>query len=135
MPALRVLGGLAALVYFMVALRRYDRRQISRLNLILSCTLAVGVVALAISPSLFNPLFNAFNFKPGNDRRLIGVLFVAVIILFGLFLRVLSEADVNERNIRLLIESLGQREFPWDDVSRLPEGPRLVTVSPREGPF
>lgn len=130
MPALRILGGLAALVYFMVAIHRYDRRQISRLNLILSCTLAVGAVTLAISPSLFNPLFNAFNFKPGNDRRLIGVLFLAVIVLFGLFLRVLSEADVNERNIRLLIESLGMREFQWEEVSRLPDGPRLVTVSP-----
>jgi hypothetical protein len=129
-PAIRILGGFAALAFFVVAIRRYDRRQISRLNLILSCAIAIGVVALAVSPSFFNPLFDAFNFRPGNDRRLIGVLFMAVIILFGLFLRVLSEADVNERSMRLLVEALGQKGFPWDEVAKLPDGPRLVTVSP-----
>ena len=130
MPALRVLGGIAALAYLFIAFRRYRHRQISRLNLIISCTLSIVVVLLAIAPSLFNPIFTRFNFGPGNDRRLIFVLMVAVLVLFGLVLRVQSIADVNERSIRLLVEALGQERFDWDRVAALPEGPRLVTVSP-----
>jgi len=130
MPALRVLGGIAALAYFVLAFRRYRRRQISRLNLIISCALSIVVMLLAIAPSLFNPIFTRFNFGPGNDRRLIFVLMIAVLVLFGLVLRVQSIADVNERSIRLLVEALGQERFDWDRVAALPEGPRLVTVSP-----
>jgi hypothetical protein len=130
MPALRILGGIAALAYLFIAFRRYRRRQISRLNLIISCTLSIVVVLLAVAPSLFNPIFTRFNFGPGNDRRLIFVLMIAVLVLFGLVLRVQSIADVNERSIRLLVEALGQERFDWERVAALPEGPRLVTVSP-----
>ncbi len=130
MPALRILGGILALAYLILAVRRYRRRQISRLNLIISCVLAIVVVLLALAPSLFNPIFTRFNFGPGNDRRLIFVLMVAVLVLFGLVLRVQSISDVNERSIRLLVEALGQERFDWERVAALPEGPRLVTVSP-----
>ena len=95
MPAIRVLGGIAAFAYFVLAIRRYRRRQISRLNLIISCVLAIVVVLLAIAPSAFNPIFTRFNFGPGNDRRLIFVLMIAVLVLFGLVLRVQSISDVN----------------------------------------
>ena len=63
--ALRVVGGAVAFGLFYGGLRRYARRDISRLTLILTGLLAVGVVALAIDPNLFNPLFNLFNFKKG----------------------------------------------------------------------
>ncbi len=130
MPALRILGGIAAFAYFVLTIRRYRRRQISRLNLIISCTLAIVVVLLAAAPSAFNPIFTRFNFGPGNDRRLIFVLMIAVLVLFGLVLRVQSISDVNERSIRLLVEALGQERFDWERVAALPEGPRLVTISP-----
>jgi hypothetical protein len=130
MPALRVLGGIAALAFFVFAISRYRRRQISRLNLIISCVLSILIVALAIAPQVFNPIFTTFNFGPGNDRRLIFVLMVSVIVLFALVLRVQSIADVNERAIRLLVEALGQERFDWERVAALPEGLRLVTVSP-----
>ena len=130
MPALRALGAAAALVYLLVAFRRYNRRQISRLNLIISFVLALSIIALAITPGSFNPLFDTFNFKAGNDRRLVFVLMIAVLALFGLLQRAQASADANERSIRLLVEALGQERFDWERAAALPEGPRLVTVSP-----
>ena len=95
------------------------------------------IVALAISPSFFNPVFRTFNFQPPANQpdaeartRLIFVLVVAVVILFALYLRLQSSADTNERAIRLLVEALGQERFDWDRAASLPDGPRLVTVSP-----
>ena len=137
MPALRILGGLAALAFFINQIRRYRRRNVSRLNLIITCFLCIAVIALAISPSFFNPVFRTFNFEPPNNQseaeartRLIFVLVIGIGILFALYLRLQSSADVNERSIRLLVEALGRERFDWPRVATLPDGPRLVTVSP-----
>jgi glycosyltransferase involved in cell wall biosynthesis len=57
-------------------------------------------------------------------------LLVGVGVLFFLFLRAQTTADTNERNIRLLVEALGIERFDWDRAAQLPDGPRLVTISP-----
>jgi hypothetical protein len=129
-PALRIFGAIFALGLFVVTVTRYQRRRTSRLNLIISTLISTGVIVLAIAPALYDPLFDVFNFRPGNGRRLDAVLFVAVAILFLLLLRAQSAADVNERSIRLLVEALAQKEFDWAAADSLPEGPRIVTVSP-----
>jgi len=129
-PAIRILGAIAALGFFILSSRRYRRRQISRLNLFISWAIALGVMVLAAEPSAFNPIFDVVDFRAGNNRRLIGVLMIAVVVLFALLLRVQSSADTNERSIRLLVEALGQREFDWDRAASFPAGDRLVVVSP-----
>jgi hypothetical protein len=121
MSALRVLGGLFAVAFFALALIRYRRRQISRLNLIISTLISAVVLLLAISPSLFNPLFEVFNFEPGSGQRLTAVLLFAVALLFLLVIRMQSEVDTNERNMRLLVESLGHAAFDWDAAATLPD--------------
>jgi hypothetical protein len=130
MPALRILGGIFAVVLFVGSIARYRRRRISRLNLIISATLAVVILMLAISPGVFNPVFDLFNFRPGSGRRLTAVLLFAVLVLFVLLVRLQSEADTNERAIRLLVEALAQREFDWNAAKELPAGKKLMTVSP-----
>jgi hypothetical protein len=126
--ALRIAGALFAVGFFFAAMWRYRRRQISRLNLLISWFISLSVVALAIDPSFFNWAFDLF--PQQQNRRLIAVLFIAISVLFFLFLRVQAEADVAERSIRLLVEALGQQAFDWERAATLPEGPRLVTVSP-----
>ncbi len=137
MPALRIIVGIAAFAFFVVQIRRYRRRQVSRLNLIISSGLCIVVILLAVAPEAFNPVFRTFNFNPPANKaeseartRLIFVLLVAVLVLFFLVLRAQSASDVNERSIRLLVEAMGQERFDWARVAALPEGPRLVTVSP-----
>jgi hypothetical protein len=129
MPALRILAGLAAVGIFIVAVRGHERRQISRLNLIILFALCASVIALAMYPPLFDPLLRTFNFQRGTDGVIFALL-MAVGVLFFLYLRAQTSADTNERSIRLLVEALGLERFDWDRASRLPEGPRLVTVSP-----
>ena len=130
MSALRVLGGLFAIAFFALAVVRYRRRQISRLNLIISWAISLAILLLAIAASLFNPLFEVFNFQPGSGQRLTAVLLFAVAVLFLLLIRAQSEVDTNERNIRLLVESMGQTAFDWEAAEHLPPGRRIVIVSP-----
>lgn len=130
MSALRILGGVFAVAIFALVVARYRRRQISRLSLIISTLIAVALLLLAIAPGLFDPVFETFNFRPGTGQRLTGVLLAFVLILFLLGLRMQSYVDTNERSIRLLVESMGQAAFDWDRAAELPDGERIVVISP-----
>ena len=127
---LRVLGALFAVGFFALVVVRYERKQVSRLTLIISSVISVAVLLLAIAPGLFNPLFETFNFQPGTGLRLTGVLLAAVVILFLLVVRLQSNVDTNDRSIRLLVESMGQTAFDWDAAAELPDGRRIVVISP-----
>jgi hypothetical protein len=127
---LRVLGALFAIGFFALVVVRYERKQVSRLTLIISSVISVAILLLAIAPGLFNPLFETFNFQPGTGLRLTGVLLAAVVILFLLVVRLQSNVDTNDRSIRLLVESMGQTAFDWDAAAELPDGRRIVVISP-----
>jgi hypothetical protein len=129
MQAIRVLAGLAALGLFVTAVRGHHRRQISRLNLIIAFALCGAVLALAAYPPLFDPVLRTFDFERGTNGVIFALL-VAVGVLFFLYLRAQTTADTNERNIRLLVEALGIERFDWERAAELPDGPRLVTISP-----
>ena len=122
MSAIRILAGLGAAALFIIALRGYDRRHISRLNLIILFGLCASVVALAIYPPLFDPILRTFDFQRGTDG-IVFALLVAVGVLFFLYLRAQTTADTNERSIRLLVEALGQERFDWDPRRPTPGGP------------
>jgi hypothetical protein len=131
MTAVRILGAIAAVAFFALAARRYGGRQLSKRNLIFSFAITAIVLALAAAPSLFDPVLGLFvDVRPQSNRRFTFVLLVAVIVLFYLVVRAQSASDWNERSIRLLVEALGQERFDWARAASLPDGRRLVTVSP-----
>jgi hypothetical protein len=127
---IRFLGVVAALVVLFLAAGAYERRRISRLNLLIVSALSVGVTVLAIRPSVYGPLFSWFDIAPGNERRELFVVVLAVIVLFVLVLRGQSASDTNERSMRLLVEALGRERFDWGRAATLPAGRRVVVVLP-----
>jgi len=128
--ALRIVGAIFALALFLIAVYRYPRRQISRLNLIISWGLGIVIALLAATPNLFNPIFEIFNFKPGGQRRLLATELFAILILFALIVRNMSYTDVATRSVRDLVEALALQSFDWDRASQIPAGRRVVVVSP-----
>ncbi|MFB3737702.1 MAG: glycosyltransferase family 2 protein [Candidatus Velamenicoccus archaeovorus] len=130
MIVLRIIGAVFAVVLVAGAVVGHRRRQLSRLTLIITTLISIGVLLLAIAPNLFNPIFETLNFRPGTGQRLTGALLIAVVILFGLLLRMQSSVDSNERSIRLLVEALGQSTFDWERAQAVPPGRRIVVISP-----
>lgn len=118
MIALRVVGIIVALLAIGFTANLYSRRRIRRLDLIITWTVAIGVVALGVYPDLFSPIFNALDFTEGNNRRILGVLVMAVGVLFLLNLRATSVADTAQRDVNRLIRALAQRDF---DPKNYPE--------------
>jgi hypothetical protein len=133
MLTLRIFGGIFAAFMLALSAVRYNRRGISRLNLIISWTVGALVLLLAVAPVVFNPIFDAFNFKQGGGRRLIAAELFGLILLFFLLIRNMSYTDQNERALRLLIEALAVETFERERQrlgDRLPEGACIVVVSP-----
>jgi hypothetical protein len=128
--ALRILGGLFAAALFVSAVLRFRGRRITRLNLIISCTMALSVGLLAVVPGLFDPLFDLFNFQRGGGRRLLAVLLFGNVVLLLLLLRNQSETDVVRRDFQLLMEWMGTQSLPRDQLDGLPAGERIVVVLP-----
>jgi hypothetical protein len=128
--AVRFLGVLASIGLFLAAVRAYDRHRISRLSLIVVTVLSTALAMLSLRPSVFDPIFGWFDVEPGAERRLIFVLVVAVLALFFLVFGIQSESDTNDRSLRLLVEAMGRERFDWDRAATLPEGRRIVVVSP-----
>src|SRR6266540_948463 len=134
MFALRIVGGIFAAALLVVAVVRYRRRNISRLNLLITWTLGVALVLLAIAPVVFQPLFDAFNFgKKGSGLRLIAVGLFGLLVVLALQVRTMSNTDQNERAVRLLVEALAVQTFEAERArlgDRLPAGECIVAVSP-----
>jgi hypothetical protein len=128
--ALRIFGAIFAIALFLIAVYRYPRRQISRLNLIISWGLGIVIILLAATPNLFNPLFDLFNFKPGGQRRLLATELFAILVLFALIVRNMSYTDVATKSVRDLVEALTLQSFDWEKANQLPAGRRVVVVSP-----
>jgi hypothetical protein len=128
--ALRILGGVFAAALFVSAVIRFRRRRITRLNLIISSALALVGGLLAIAPSVFDPLFNLFNFQRGGGRRLLAVLLFGNVVLLILILRNTSETDVVRRDFQLLMEWMGTHSLSSEDREGLPAGERVVVVLP-----
>jgi hypothetical protein len=128
--ALRILGGLFAAALFISAVARYRRRRITRLNLIISCGLALIGALLATLPSLFDPLFDLFNFRRGGGQRLLAVLLFGNLALLLLILRNTTETDVVRRDFQLLMEWMGTHSLAKEAVETLPAGERVVVVLP-----
>jgi hypothetical protein len=128
--ALRIIAGIATLAAIVFVTRRYRRRLVSRLNLILTWVVGLGALAMAAAPSAFNWLFDLFRLEAGGGRRMIGALFLAVLVLLFTVFRALTQADANERSIRLLVEGLTVNSFDWSVASKLPKGERVVVAMP-----
>src|SRR2546428_10401618 len=82
MIALRVVGGVFAVLLLVGAARQHQRRNISRLSLIITWLVGMLIVVLAIAPVAFNPVFDVFKFKKGTGGGPLGVFLFAHILLF-----------------------------------------------------
>src|SRR5437867_12494706 len=130
MIALRVVGGVFAILLLVGAARQHQRRNISRLSLIITWLVGMLIVLLAIAPVVFNPVFDVFKFKKGTGGRLIGVLLFANVLVFFLLFRNMSTIDWASGSLRLLVEALSLQSFDHAQLQSLPAGQRVVVILP-----
>jgi hypothetical protein len=100
-----LIGGLALVAY--AVLRRGSLRNADVLILVFA---GLGL-ALVAGTEIVNGLLSAFSFEKGNGGRILGLAVFAIIVLFLLVLRALSQAARNARQLSAVLEGLAWEEF------------------------
>jgi hypothetical protein len=111
MIALRIVGIIIAVLAIAFTAYRSGQGRMRRLDLLVAWLLSAAILSLGIYPDMYEPVFDAFNFAEGNNRRIIGVLIVSNIVLFLLYLRSTALSDAAARDIRRLVQRMAQRDF------------------------
>ena len=108
LTALRA-GGLviaAAIAIFAIA----RRRSLRNADVLILLAIALGL-AIVSGTELTNTVLCAFSFDAGNGERIIGVAVFAILILFLLVLRALSQGSRISRELSAALEGIAWEEF------------------------
>ena len=108
LTALRA-GGLviaAAIAIFAI----WRRRSLRNADVLILLAVAAGL-AIVSGTELTNTVLEAFSFDEGNGERIIGVAVFAILILFLLVLRALSQGSRITRELSGVLEGIAWEEF------------------------
>ena len=108
LTALRAAGlGIAAMVAGFAIWRRRTLRNADVLILLL---VALGL-AIVSGTDLLDALLGAFSFKRENGTRIVGVAVIAILIMFLLVVRALSQGSRITRELSAVLEGLALEQF------------------------
>jgi len=108
LTALRAAGLVGAVALIAYAVLR--RRSLRNADVLILVFAGLGL-ALVTGTEVVNGLLSAFSFEKGNGGRILGLAVFAIIVLFLLVLRALSQAARNARQLSAVLEGLAWEEF------------------------
>ena len=115
LTALRVFG--LVLAVLLIAYGIWRRRSLSN-GAVLLAIFGGATLAIVAGTELLNAVLSAFAFKKGNGGRILGLAVFAIVILFLLVLRALTESSRMNQQLSALLEGLAWEEFRQ---AKLPE--------------
>ena len=126
LTALRGAGLILAIGLIAYAVAR--RRALRNADILI---LLLSGVALAIvaGTEITDALLSAFSFEKGNGGRILGLAVFAIVILFGLTVRAISQGARNARQLSAVLEGLAWEEFRQANLPERFRG-RIAIVVP-----
>jgi hypothetical protein len=115
LTALRVFGLVFAVL--LIAFAIWRRHSLSNGAVLLAILGGIGL-AIVSGTELLDALLSAFAFERGNGGRILGLAVFAIVILFLLVLRALTESSRMNQQLSALLEGLAWEEFR---EAKLPE--------------
>jgi len=118
-------GVLISLALAIYAIAKYRSRRYSRLSSLVGLLMAAGLFGIAIYPPVIDPLRNLLMM----ENRWFSVLFLAVVLLFVLYLNLLNKVGDINRNLGELVRALAKSEYQREmDDSSLRERTIFVVI-------
>lgn len=108
LTALRSLGLVLALA--LIAFAIWRRRSLRNVDVLILIGVGLGLAVVA-GTELLDSLLEAFSFERGNGGRILGLAVFAIIVLFLLILRALSQVGRTSRELSGVLEGLAWEEF------------------------
>jgi len=111
LTAIRITGLAIAGAIAAFAIAR--RRALRKIDVIILLAIALGL-AIVSGTQLLDALLGAFSFKRSNGTRIVGVAVFAILILFLLVVRALSQGSRITRELSGVLEGLASEQFRMD---------------------
>ena len=108
LTAIRAVGVVVAVLIGGYAIWR--RRQLRNADVLILLGIALGILIVAAS-EIPDALLSAFSFERENGTRIVGVAVFAIIVLFLLVLRALSQGSRITRELSGVLEGLAWEQF------------------------
>ncbi|CAN5493622.1 hypothetical protein BH10ACT11_BH10ACT11_00500 [soil metagenome] len=115
LTAIRAGGLIVALLLGGFAI--YRRRSLRNGDILILLTLALGM-AIVAGTEIPDAILSAFSFERSNGTRIVGVAVFAIVILFLLVVRALSQSSRMTRELSRVLEGLAWEQFK---AARYPE--------------
>jgi hypothetical protein len=116
---LRVFGALVAVLLFGYALVRYRRGQLRRGELIAVLAVSTGLIVAAVAPDLLDPLLAVLGFRPGQERRIIGLLVISNLFTLALVFRGFVRDDQLSNEVGDLVDYMAYQRLGEERPERV----------------
>lgn len=108
LTAIRAVGlGLAVLI---AGFAIWRRRSLRNADVLILLVIALGL-AIVSGTQLLDAILSAFSFKRSNGTRIVGVAVFAILVLFGLIVRALTQGSRISRELSEVLEGLAWEQF------------------------
>jgi len=111
LTAIRIVGLVIAAAIAAFAIAR--RRTLRNIDVIILLLIALGL-AIVSGTDLLDTVLSAFSFQRSNGTRIVGVAVFAILILFLLVIRALSQSSRITRELSSVLEGLAWEQFRMD---------------------
>ncbi|MDQ3985989.1 MAG: glycosyltransferase family 2 protein [Actinomycetota bacterium] len=126
--ALRIFGGVVAVLLASFVIFRYGRRQLRRGELFGALVLVAGLAVAALAPDLYDVILSPLGFKPGGERRIVGLLVLTNLLTLALVFRSFSREDLLSDEIGELVDYMALRR--WEEEGQTPAFESCAVVMP-----
>jgi hypothetical protein len=108
LTAIRLTG--LAIAAAVAAFAIWRRRSLRNVDVLILLAIAVGL-AIVSGTQLLDAILSAFSFKRSNGTRIVGVAVFAILILFLLIIRALTQGSRITRELSSVLEGLAWEQF------------------------
>jgi hypothetical protein len=123
---LRIFGALVGLALFGYAVVRYRRGQLRRGELIAVVAVSAGLEVAALAPDLLDPILAVLGFRPGQERRIIGLLVISNLFLLALVFRGFVRDDQLADEVGDLVDYMAYQRLRDEHPERIEDSCAVI---------
>ncbi|MDP9068651.1 MAG: DUF2304 family protein [Actinomycetota bacterium] len=125
---LRIFGAAVAVLIAYFAIKRFRKGQLRRGEMVAIASVTLGLLVAAAAPDLLDPILGALGFRPGGERRIIGLLVISNLFTLALVFRGFSRDDQLSTELGDLVDYMALGRL--DETETAPLRGSLAVVLP-----
>ena len=126
--ALRIFGGVVAVLLATFVVLRYRKRQLRRGELFAALLIVAALLVAAAAPDIYDVILSPLGFNAGGERRIVGLLVLSNLVTLALVFRSFSREDQLTDELGELVDYMALRR--WEREEQSPAFGAIAVVLP-----